>query len=135
MVKSKLIKLEKYIQELQEYENIELEEYKNDDMKKRYLERTLQLALESILDIGNHIISDERLGSPNSNADIIEILTKHEVFEIGKTQKERYINMVKFRNILVHDYTDIEDKIVVNILNNQLEDIKAIFNFYYDYLE
>ena len=135
MVKSKLIKLEEYIQELQEYENIELEEYKNNEMKKRYLERTLQLALESILDIGNHIISDERLGSPNSNADIIEILTKHEVFEIGKTQKERYINMVKFRNILVHDYTDIEDKIVVNILNNQLEDIKAIFNFYYDYLE
>jgi len=56
VVKSKLIKLEKYIQELQEYENIELEEYKNDDMKKRYLERTLQLALESILDIGSFLI-------------------------------------------------------------------------------
>ena len=38
VVKSKLIKLEEYIQELQEYENIELEEYKNDEMKKRYLE-------------------------------------------------------------------------------------------------
>ncbi len=56
VVKSKLIKLEEYIQELQEYENIELEEYKNDDMKKRYLERTLQLALESILDIGSFLI-------------------------------------------------------------------------------
>ncbi|SDL04046.1 type VII toxin-antitoxin system HepT family RNase toxin [Halarsenatibacter silvermanii] len=134
VVKSKLIKLEEYIQELKEYNDIELTDYKNDKIKKRYLERTLQLALESILDIGNHIISDERLGSPNNNADIIKILTEHKIFDVSEEKKEQYIRMAKFRNILGHDYAEIEDEIIVNILNNHLEDFKTIFNFYRDYI-
>lgn len=131
VVNNKLIKLEEYIKDLNEYQDIEATKYKEDKILQRYLERTLHLAIESILDIGNHIISDERLGSPNNNADIIRILSKNDII---KQNKDRYIQMAKFRNVIVHDYTDIDEDIVLNILKNGLNDLKEIFKWYKDYV-
>ena len=131
VVNNKLIKLEEYIKDLNEYQDIEATKYKEDKILQRYLERTLHLAIESILDIGNHIISDERLGSPNNNADIIRILSKNDII---KQNKDRYIQMAKFRNIIVHDYTDIDEDIVLNIFKNGLNDLKEIFKWYKDYV-
>lgn len=132
VVNNKLIKLEEYISDLKEYNHITLNVYKKDKVIQRYLERTLHLAVESILDIGSHIISDERLGSPDNNSDIIKILAKHDII---KKNKDKYIKMAKFRNVIVHDYADLEAEIVLNIIKNNLSDIKSIFRWYKDYIK
>ena len=36
------------------------------------------------------------------------------------------VNMSKFRNIVVHDYTRIDPEIVVGILRNNLQDLKRL---------
>ena len=131
VINNKLIDLEEYINDLSEYENLELNKYNNDKLLRRYLERTLHLAIESILDIGNHIISDERFRNPNTNSEIIEILAENEII---KENEEKYIKMAKFRNIIVHDYAEVDGEIVVNIINNELDDLKKIFNWYKEYI-
>lgn len=132
VVNNKLIKLEEYINDLKEYSDIKLQEYKEDKMTQRYLERTLHLAVESILDIGSHIISDERLGSPDNNSDIIKILARNDIIE---ENEDEYIKMAKFRNVIVHDYAEIDPEIVVNILKNNISDMKSIFKRYRDYVK
>ncbi len=132
VVNNKLINLEEYISDLKEYKDIDLNVYKKDKIIQRYLERTLHLVVESILDIGSHIISDERLGSPDNNSDIIKILAKHNII---KKNKDKYIKMAKFRNVIVHDYADIDAEIVLNIIKNDLSDIKSIFKWYKDYIK
>ena len=131
VINNKLIDLEEYINDLSEYENLELNKYNNDKLLRRYLERTLHLAIESILDIGNHIISDKRFRNPNTNSEIIEILAENEII---KENEEKYIKMAKFRNIIVHDYAEVDGEIVVNIINNELDDLKKIFNWYKEYI-
>ena len=131
VVKGRLLKLEEYINDLKEYENIELVKYENDKLTRRFLERTLQLAIEACLDIGNHIISDERLGVANSNAEIIKILAENGII---KGNVDNYIKMARFRNIIVHDYVDFDSEIMFNILNNNLEDIEVLFNWFKDYI-
>ena len=131
VVKSKLLNLEEYINDLLEYENITLDKYKNDKLLQRYLERTLHLAIESILDIGNHIISDERLGSPDNNSDIIKILANKGII---KENRDKYIKMAKFRNIIVHDYAEIDKEVVINIVNNEIDDLIALFKWYQEYI-
>ncbi len=131
VVKSKLLNLEEYINDLLEYENITLVKYKNDKLLQRYLERTLHLAIESILDIGNHIISDERLGSPDNNSDIIKILADKGII---KENRDKYIKMAKFRNIIVHDYAEIDKEVVINIVNNEIDDLIALFKWYQEYI-
>jgi uncharacterized protein YutE (UPF0331/DUF86 family) len=130
IVKNKLIHLEEYINDLDAYHDLTLEELKNDKVLFRYLERTLHLAVEAVLDIGGHIISDERLGSPSFNSEIIEILAKNNII---KENVDDYIEMAKFRNIIVHDYADIDPEILLKIVQEKTDDLKAIFKWYRDY--
>jgi uncharacterized protein YutE (UPF0331/DUF86 family) len=130
VVKNKLIHLEEYINDLDVYHDLTLEELKNNKVLFRYLERTLHLAVEAVLDIGGHIISDERLGSPSFNSEIIEILAENNII---KENVDDYIEMAKFRNIIVHDYADIDPEILLKIVKEKTDDLKAIFKWYRDY--
>ncbi|MCK8817144.1 DUF86 domain-containing protein [Natroniella sulfidigena] len=132
LVKGRLLKLEEYINDLKEYEGIKFIKYKNDKLVKRFIERTLQLAIESCLDIGSHIISDERLGVANTNADIIRILVENNII---KDNADNYIKMAKFRNVIVHDYANFDDEIIFAILTKNLKDIEILFNWFKEYIE
>lgn len=131
LVKEKLLQLEEYINDLAEYQDLNLEKLTNDKILFRYLERTLHLAVEAVLDIGSHIISDERLGNPKFNSQIIEILAENNII---KENVSNYIEMTKFRNIIVHDYAEIDSEILLMIIKNNLKDLKVIFKWYRDYI-
>ena len=131
IVREKLIHLEEYINDLDEYRDLKLEELTSDKILFRYLERTLHLAVEAILDIGYHIISDERLGNPVSNKETIKILAENNII---KKNLDNYIKMAQFRNIIVHDYADIDPEIMLKIINENISDLKTIFKWYKEYI-
>jgi uncharacterized protein YutE (UPF0331/DUF86 family) len=132
VVRNKLEHLEEYINDLKEYQDLGLEKLTGDKVLFRYLERTIHLAVESVLDIGSHIISDERLGNPKFNSQIIEILAENNII---KENAESYIKMAKFRNIIVHDYADIDPEILLMIIKENLSDLKSIFRWYKEYID
>ena len=94
---------------------------KEDKVINRYVERTLHLAIESSLDIANHIIADERFREPKSNRDIFEVLFENKL--ISKEKATNLQKMAQFRNILVHDYLKVKPEIIFDILNNDLNDL------------
>jgi len=132
VVRNKLEHLEEYINDLEEYQDLSFERLTGDKVLFRYLERTIHLAVESVLDIGSHIISDERLGNPKFNSEIIEILAENEII---KENVEGYIKMAKFRNVIVHDYAEIDPEILLMIIKENLSDLKAIFKWYKEYID
>ncbi len=42
---------------------------------------------------------------------------------------KKIANMVSFRNILVHDYMRVDEKIMVDILKNHLDDFSQFMNY------
>lgn len=40
--------------------------------------------------------------------------------------RERWIRMIGFRNILVHDYLEVDRKIVHDVLQNKLNDLEEL---------
>lgn len=130
-IKGRLLKLEGYIEDLEDYHGIDVEEYENNKLLKRFIERTLHLAIECCIDIGSHIISEERLGVSDTNSDIMRLLAKNGII---KEKEEQYIKMAKFRNVVVYDYAELDDEIIISILNNNLEDIKKLFFWFREYL-
>ena len=131
VVREKLLNLEEYINDLEEYRDLKLEKLNSDKILFRYLERTLHLSVEAVLDIGSHIISDERLGNPKFNSEIIEILAENNII---KENVDEYIKMAKFRNIIVHDYAEIDPEILLKIIKENISDLKAIFKWYKEYI-
>lgn len=94
-------------------------DFKNFDSAKY----NLQIAIEAMIDIGNHIISREGLGTPKTYRDTFEILHKGKI--IPKEDLATYKLMARFRNRIVHFYDEIDDREVFNILQNNLGDFSS----------
>ena len=83
-------------------------------------------------DIGSHIIAELQLGVVNWHSDIPSILAQRGY--IDDFLKEKWIQMIGFRNILVHDYLDIDRRIVHKVLHDGLEDIEALKQVFAQFL-
>lgn len=120
LILRKLTELDTYQKQIEEYREISVEQYRADWKTQRIIERTLQLMIELCVDIANHIISEKELPVPTSYANTFEILNQAGLIsnELAKTM----VKMAKFRNILVHQYTEIDAAIVVAILRDRLND-------------
>lgn len=85
----------------------------------------LQTSIQALLDIGSYIIASLGLRTPNTNAEIIEILNEAGYLSADKTRT--YIEMSQFRNRIVHLYNHIDTKVLYDILINELTDIKEFY--------
>jgi len=85
----------------------------------------LQTTIQALLDIGNYIIASLGLRTPETNSEIIEILS--EAGYIPAKKVKTYIKMCQFRNRIVHLYNDIDVKILYDILKNEQKDIKEFY--------
>jgi len=122
----KLAELEKNLEQIREYSNITIEQYSSDWKVQRIIERTLQIMIETCVDISGHIISDKGYRIPKSYADTFRILYEENILE--KELFEIMEKMAKFRNIVVHNYDEVDASIVVNILKGHLGDFLTYKN-------
>lgn len=79
-------------------------------------------ALETVINIAQHLCASEGWGPPASNADCVRLLGANGVLEDGLA--DRVASAVGFRNLLVHQYGDIDDDLVVDNLDD-LEDLEG----------
>jgi uncharacterized protein YutE (UPF0331/DUF86 family) len=85
----------------------------------------LQTSIQSLLDIGSYIIASLGLRTPNTNAEIIEILG--EAGYLPPNKLETYIKISQFRNRIVHLYNHIDTNTLYDILVKELDDIVEFY--------
>jgi len=76
-----------------------------------------------MIDAVSHIVSDEGLGEVDALADGFRILERQGYWSSHHTQN--YVKMVAFRNMIAHQYADISARIVYDVLQNKLEDVRG----------
>ena len=133
LILRKLSTLDEYLKQINEYANISLKNYAADWKIQRIVERTLQMMIETCLDVSGHIISDEKLRVPETYADMFRILVQNDILK--DSQLEGFEKMAKFRNIIVHDYEKIDAEIVLGILEKNLKDFEGFKGAIIDYLK
>ena len=89
--------------------------------EERFVEHTLQLAIQAALDAASHIVSDERLGEPRSNRELFSLLAR--AGWIDAPLAETLGNMAGFRNVLVHGYDTVDLRIVQDVVEHRLDDL------------
>lgn len=132
VIHRKLRKLDEYLAILHDLQPCQFEEFSSDPRLYGSAERFLHLAIEATIDIGNHIIADDNLGVMNYYNDIPAILADKGFITL--VQRENWTKMIGFRNVLVHDYADIDQRIVYDVLQNRLQDIEDLKRFFATYL-
>lgn len=128
VIRKRLNKLDEYLKILNDLKKYSLNEFTSTPEYYGSVERFLQLAIETTLDIGNHIVADLGLGEVNWYSDIATIMEEKNFISIDL--REKWIQMVGFRNILVYDYLEVDRKIVYEVLQTRLggiEELKQTF--------
>lgn len=124
VVRRRVERLAEYLQILRHYQDYDLEAFLDDPERYGSAERFLQLAIEATLDIASHLVADRQLGSVEKSRDLPRLLREHGV--IDEALALRWIRMIGFRNILVHEYTEVDRRIVFQVLCEQLDDFHAL---------
>jgi len=120
LILRKLAELDQYLKQVKEYAGISIDQYESDWKTQRIVERTLQMMIETCVDIAGHVISDKAFRTPTSYSDVFKVL--HENTVLPKDLFNKMDRMAKFRNIVVHHYDNIDAEIVVGILKRDLDD-------------
>ena len=103
-------RLDAYLQELRDYLPASLKEYKANGGRKRSCERTLQLLIEVCIDTCQSIVKEFKLGLPDDEENLFDKM--YEKRAISQEMMIRLREMKKFRNVLIHHYTNINDALV-----------------------
>jgi uncharacterized protein YutE (UPF0331/DUF86 family) len=117
-------RLDDYLTVLKKSQKYSFEEFTADPERYGSTERFLHLAIEALIDMGNHVIADSELGVVNWYSDIPKIMAEKEF--ISSELEEKWISMIGFRNTLVHEYIDIDRKIVYDVLQNNIQDLEDL---------
>jgi uncharacterized protein YutE (UPF0331/DUF86 family) len=133
LLSRKLSRLQTCVEVLQSARDITWEKYRSDLRSKAFVERYLHLAIEEVLDIANHFVSDYKWREPTGYRDLFLILVEHGVFP--REYLPGFQNMASFRNMLVHCYENIDDEVVFGIFNKRLGDFDLFMSLIIDWTE
>jgi uncharacterized protein YutE (UPF0331/DUF86 family) len=121
LIQKRLAVIESCLSDLRRLARPEL--LSTDLREERFVEHTLQLAIQAAMDAASHIVSDRRLGEAQSNRDLFTLLARDGW--LPPALQARLAAMAGFRNILVHGYDDVDLAIVTDVLTTRLGDLDA----------
>ena len=122
VIATRLQKLEGYVRHLRDLQHASLDEYLADENLQAIVERRLQVAIQACVDIASYLIAQLGLQSPDEPQNVFAVLGREGI--LSSALADRMIGMVRFRNILVHDYLDIDSEIVYALLANRIGDFE-----------
>jgi uncharacterized protein YutE (UPF0331/DUF86 family) len=93
-----------------------------DVREQRFIEHSLQVAIQAALDVASHIVSDRRLGEPQTNRELFTLLERGGW--ISSDLRARLAAMAGFRNVLVHGYDDVDIEVVRDVVTSRLGDLE-----------
>lgn len=79
--------------------------------------------IELAIDVGRHVIASEGLAVPDSYAEVFTILGDSGF--LTERDAAALADAARFRNLLVHQYTKVDDRRVVDYLTTRLDDLKS----------
>jgi len=100
--------------------------FEKDHLKQDAIAANLQRAAEQAIDLANHVIRKGKLGLPKESKESFEILARTKV--IPQELADKLKGMVGFRNIMVHQYQEMDIKIMVDVIEHHLDDLIVLTN-------
>ncbi len=119
LIAKKLAAIETCVRELRQLARPDILE--SDVREARFVEHTLQIAIQAALDVASHIVSEQRLGEPATHKQLFDLLAAHGWVAAEAVPVLR--DMAGFRNVLVHGYDEVDLTIVRDVLESHLGDL------------
>ncbi len=123
VIAARLEKLREYVGILDRLRKTPVDQFKQQVAQHGLAERYLHLSIECLLDIGTHIIASMGYPTPRTYDEVFQILGQQRVIPEGFVPQ--LAGLAGFRNILVHEYLDID----LDIVHAHLQRIEVFDEF------
>jgi len=133
IIEEKLLKLEEATSILEKFKNIPEKEFVQDQKTNYATMYALILGIESICDIGSHILSYHFQEKVATYKDTISLLAKHQI--IPNLLKTKSIKMTDFRNVLIHIYVKIDLKEVHKSVKEAPKQFRQYAKYFQKFLD
>ncbi|MBI5699571.1 DUF86 domain-containing protein [Candidatus Saganbacteria bacterium] len=122
LIRRKLSRLNMYLDRLRPISDKSFKEYQEDFYIKSTAERLIQLLVECASDINNHVVVESGKRPPEDYTS--SFVRAAEAGLISRDLAEKIKGAGGMRNIIVHEYMEIDDEKVYRILPLALKDFK-----------
>lgn len=133
LIKRKLILIENKKRDLNRFPVKGLDGFKHDIMMQKAVEKLLEEMVQICIDVGKHIVADEKMTMPDDNTAVFDILAQNRVITDHTSSLMK--KMVGFRNILVHMYERVDVETVYINYRKRLSDFDVFTAEVLEYLE
>lgn len=110
--------INQYTDDLKQMRGLSREQYLNDMVTQRAVERTLLNLVQACIDLAQHVRASENLSPSGTAKQEMEALGNADV--LSRETQEKMEEAVGFRNILAHRYGEIDHEIVYDVLHEEL---------------
>ncbi|HEY2717319.1 MAG TPA: DUF86 domain-containing protein [Solirubrobacterales bacterium] len=124
-VESRLERLRLLLDELEQIRAAGREAYDAELRQRLATQRALQLAIQACIDIAGHLLADSGEPIPPNYRALFPALTEQ---GLDSALAERLATAAGLRDILVHDYLDIDEDVVWGSLEH-LDDLRGFAAF------
>ena len=115
---TKLERAHEYTNDLAEMRGIPKEEYVSDVVLQRAVERTLMNLIQSCIDLTQHVRAANGMSAGGTAKDEIQALGELEI--ISRDTQQKIEEAVGFRNVLAHQYGEVDHDVVYEVLHEDL---------------
>ena len=116
IIEAKLRTIDEKLVEIESWQINSSHKLQMNSMLRNATERSLQVAVDAIIDVCEHILALEGISAPETSTNVVR-----KVIEIGiLTDTTEYIDMIRFRNFIVHRYEKIDLEIIYAIVSKKL---------------
>ncbi len=128
VVLNKKESIERCIRQINNYYRLSTEQpFEEDILRQDAIAINMQRACEQSIDLANYTIKTEKLGLPKESKDSFRLLAENKI--IPKDLADRLCKMIGFRNILVHEYQDLDLQLMIDVIENHLQDLLIFTNY------
>ena len=113
--------VKKHLRRIAEKSGVDLDAFLKDLDRQEIISFNLHLALVNCIDLAAHIISEEGLGVPGSASEMFYLLEENGF--LSRQITEKMIKAVGLRNLIVHEYSKIDLKRLLEIIQKDIKDI------------
>ncbi|MCJ7748468.1 MAG: DUF86 domain-containing protein [Desulfobacterales bacterium] len=116
------------LERLEDLQKLTKAEFIADPHKIGSAKYNLIVAIEGAVDLCNHVISKNGFRTPEDYTDTFMVMKEKGAFDERFTSS--LIQMVRFRNRLVHIYWNVDDAELYRIIQTNLQDIRQFLKEY-----
>jgi len=116
--------IEKHLDRIRPFTSLSYDAFLKDIFTQDVVEYNLFQVVNHLIDIFQHVVVDEEYGFPETAYEAADTLFKKGI--LSHEDVEIFKQMVGFRNVVGHDYINLDKEVVYHILTHGEKEIRAL---------